>query len=144
MPGYWCASGTFTEAVYDYQMDYWTEENTNSYWPRLYSAGGNNSANNRIQTKYLRDGPYLRLKNITLGYNLPKQLCSKLYIGNLRFFISGENLYTWHHLPEGYNPDSFVAIPGDLKVTSGIQGDDATNWSYPLMRQFSFGINLIF
>ncbi len=144
MPGYWCASGTFTEAVYDYQMDYWTEENTNSYWPRLYSAGGNNSANNRIQTKYLRDGSYLRLKNITLGYNLPKQLCSKLYIGNLRFFISGENLYTWHHLPEGYNPDSFVAIPGDLKVTSGIQGDGATNWSYPLMRQFSFGINLIF
>ncbi len=144
MPGYWCPNGSFVTAVYDFQMDYWTEENPNAYWPKMYSEGGNNGANSRIQTKYLQDGSFLRLKNITIGYNLPKQLCSKLYINKLRFFVSGENLYTWHHLPEGYNPDAFVAIPGDLKVSTGIQGDGATNWSYPLMRQFSFGLNLTF
>lgn len=144
MPGYWCATGTFTEAVYDYQMNYWTESNTNSYWPRLYGAGGNNSANQRTQTKYLLDGSFIRLKNITIGYNLPKQWCSKLYIKNLRFYVSGENLCTWHHLPNGYYPDSFVSIPGALSMTTSIQGDGATNWSYPLMRQFSFGLNLTF
>lgn len=58
--------------------------------------------------------------------------------------MSGENLYTWHHLPEGYNPDTFVARPGDLTMATPIQGDGATNWSYPLMRQLSFGINLTF
>lgn len=144
MPGYWCATGTFTEAVYDYQLNYWTEDNINSYWPRLYGAGGNNGANQKTQTKYLLDGSYIRLKNITLGYNLPKKLCSKMYIKNLRFYVSGENLFTFHHLPTGYYPDSFVAIPGSLSMSTGIQGDGYTNWSYPLMRQFAFGFNLTF
>lgn len=144
MPGYWCATGTFTEAVYDYQLNYWTEENTNSYWPRLYGAGGNNGANQRTQTKYLLDGSFIRLKNVTLGYNLPQNICNKLYLKNLRFYISGENLITLHHLPKGYYPDSFVAIPGSLSMSTGIQGEGYTNWSYPLMRQLAFGFNLTF
>lgn len=144
MPGYWCATGTFTEAVYDYQLNYWTEDNVDSYWPRLYGAGGNNGANQRTQTKYLLDGSYIRLKNLTLGYNLPKEFCNKFHIKNLRFYVSGENLLTFHHLPAGYYPDSFVAIPGSLSMSTGIQGDGYTNWSYPLMRQFAFGFNLTF
>lgn len=144
MPGYWCASGTFTEAVYDYQMNYWTEENQNSYWPKMYGAGGNNGANQKTQTKYLQDGSFLRLKNITIGYNLPKKACNQLNIKNLRFYMSGENLFTWHHLPHGYYPDSFVAIPGSLSMSTGIQGEGFSNWSYPLMRQISLGFNLTF
>ena len=112
---------------------------------RLYGDGGNNSANQKIQTKYLLNGSYLRLKNVTLGYNLPNNICEKLFIKRLRFFFSGENLFTWHHLPTGYNPDSFIAQPGNLSMTSGIQGDSGNgNWSYPLMRQISFGLNLTF
>ena len=144
MPGYWCATGTFTEAVYDYQLNYWTEDNVDSYWPRLYGSGGNNGANQKTQTKYLLDGSYIRLKNLTLGYNLPKEFCNKFHIKNLRFYVSGENLLTFHHLPTGYYPDSFVAIPGSLSMSTGIQGDGYTNWSYPLMRQFAFGFNLTF
>lgn len=144
MPGYWCATGTFTEAVYDYQLNYWTEDNVNSYWPRLYGAGGNNGANQKTQTKYLLNGAFIRLKNLTLGYNLPKEFCNKFHIKNLRFYVSGENLLTFHHLPTGYYPDSFVAIPGSLSMSTGIQGDGYTNWSYPLMRQFAFGFNLTF
>ena len=144
MPGYWCATGTFTEAVYDYQLNYWTEDNVDSYWPRLYGSGGNNGANQKTQTKYLLDGSYIRLKNLTLGYNLPKEFCNKFHIKNLRFYVSGENLLTFHHLPTGYYPDSFVAIPGSLSMSTGIQGEGSTNWSYPLMRQFAFGFNLTF
>lgn len=144
MPGYWCATGTFTEAVYDYQLNYWTEDNVNSYWPRLYGAGGNNSANQKTQTKYLLNGAFIRLKNLTLGYNLPKKFCNKMLIKNLRFYVSGENLFTFHHLPKGYYPDAFVSIPGSLSMATGIQGEGYTNWSYPLMRQFAFGFNLTF
>ena len=74
MPGYWCATGTFTEAVYDYQLNYWTEDNVDSYWPRLYGSGGNNGANQKTQTKYLLDGSYIRLKNLTLGQYFGKFL----------------------------------------------------------------------
>ena len=145
MPNYWSPNGTFVTSVFDFQSDYWREDNTESYWPRLYGDGGNNSANQKIQTKYLLNGSYLRLKNVTLGYNLPNNICEKLFIKRLRFFFSGENLFTWHHLPTGYNPDSFIAQPGNLSMTSGIQGDSGNgNWSYPLMRQISFGLNLTF
>lgn len=144
MPGYWAPAGTFVEAVFDWQTDYWTEENTDSYWPRIYGNGGNNGANNRIQTKYIQDGAYVRLKNVTLSYNFPKNWCQKLFIQSLKAYVNGENLFTWHHLPKGYYPDMYTARPGALAQTSGIQSDGAGSWSYPLMRQISFGINVVF
>lgn len=144
MPGYWCASGIWTEAVYDYQMNYWTEDHTNSYWPRLYGDGGNNGANSRIQTKYLLDGAFIRLKNITFGYSFPASLCKKIGIEKCRIHVSGENLLTFHHLPTGYYPDSFVPILGDLGLSGGVKGDGYINWSYPLMRQIALGFNLTF
>ena len=144
MPGYWAPAGRFCEAIFDWQTNYWTEENTDSYWPRIYGAGGNNSANSRVQTKYLQNGAYLRLKNITVAYNFPKAWCNALHIKSLKAYVNGENLYTWHHLPKGYYPDMYTAVPGTLSQTSGIQADGAGSWSYPLMRQFSFGLNLNF
>lgn len=141
----WAPNGQFTSSVFDYQTDYWTEDNTNAYYPRIYGEGGNNSYNNKRQSKYLADGSYLRLKNITLGYNLPATICNKIYLQKLRVFFSGENLFTWHHLPEGYYPDSYSMTPGSNKVNASIDGDSkASGWSYPLMRQFSFGINVTF
>ncbi|MDR1672838.1 MAG: TonB-dependent receptor [Bacteroidales bacterium] len=150
MPSYWAPNSTFTASVFDFQTNYWTEDSQNSYWPRIYGAAvpnvnDNNSANNRTQTKYLLDGSFVRLKNITLGYTLPKNAANALHISSLRFFVSGENLYTWHHLPTGFYPDTYVAIPGSLNINGAIQGDSgAGNWSYPLMRQVSVGLNLVF
>lgn len=144
MPGYWAPEGTFVEAVFDWQTDYWTESNMDSYWPRIYGNGGNNSANNKVQTKYIQDGSYVRIKNITLSYNFPKKICQKLFIQSLKAYVNGENIFTWHHLPKGYYPDMYTARPGTLSLTSGIQSDGAGSWSYPLMRQISFGINVVF
>ena len=141
----WAPNGQFVTSVFDYQTDYWQEDNLNAYYPRVYGEGGNNGYNNKRQTKYLKDGSYVRLKNLTVGYNLPADLCNKLYIQKLRVFFSGENLFTWHHLPEGYYPDSYSMAPGSNKVNANIEGDSkAAGWSYPLMRQFSFGINVTF
>lgn len=150
MPNYWAPAGTFVTSVCDYQTDYWREDRQDAYWPRIYGSkmtdvDDNNSANNRTQTKYLKDGSFIRLKNVTLGYTLPKSICNKLSIQTLRIFFSGENLYTWHHLPSGYYPDAYVAQPGSLNINGSIQGDSGSgNWSYPLMRKLSCGLNLVF
>lgn len=145
MPNYWGPNSQFITSVFDYQMNYWTEDNVNSYWPKAYGVGGNNGANQKVQTKYLRDASFLRLKNITLSYNLPQIWCQRLTIQNLKVFVSGENLYTWHHLPTGFYPDAYAAVPGSRSMLPGVTGDSGSGaWSYPLMRQVSFGINLTF
>ena len=141
----WIPSGQFPSAIEEYQTDYWTEENQNAFYPRLYGEGGNDSYNHQRQTKYLFDGSYVRLKNVTIGYNLPKAICTKLNIQRLRIFLSGENLFTIHHLPTGYYPDTYSMSPGSNKIDANIEGDSSANgWAYPLMRQYSFGINLTF
>lgn len=112
------------------QMDYWTPENTDAYFPRNYEDGGENYSNSRItQTKYLIDGSFLRIKNITLGYTLPKALLSKINIDKLRIYISGENLHSFDNMPDG--------IDTELKAKSqGIY--------YPLIRSFNIGLNMTF
>lgn len=141
----WAPNGEFVASVFDYQLDYWREDNLQSYYPRIYGEGGNNEYNHQRQTKYIKDGSYLRMKNVTLGYNLSKKVCEKIRLQNLRVFVSGENLFTWHKLPNGYFPDSFSMTPGSSNQNATIDGDSqASGWSYPLMRQFSFGINVTF
>ena len=120
--------------VYDSQLNYWTPENTNSYFPRIYEkAAGNTNANTRVQTRYLQDGSYLSIRNITLSYNFPSKWMSKIGVNNLAVFFSGENLYTFDHLPKGLDPER--SVTDDL----GQRG-----FTYPYMRQYSFGINLSF
>ena len=120
--------------VYDSQLNYWTPENTNSYFPRIYEkAAGNTDANTRVQTRYLQDGSYLSIRNITLSYNFPSKWMSKIGVNNLAVFFSGENLYTFDHLPKGLDPER--SVTDDL----GQRG-----FTYPYMRQYSFGINLSF
>lgn len=141
----WIPSGQFPSAIESYQIDYWTEENQNAFYPRLYGEGGNDSYNHQRQTKYLFDGSYVRLKNVTIGYNLPQTICSKIGIQRFRIFLSGENLFTIHHLPTGYYPDTYSMAPGSNVIDANIEGDSSANgWAYPLMRQYSFGINLTF
>ena len=120
--------------VYDTQLNYWTPERTDSYFPRLYEkAAGNTAANTRIQTRYLQDGSYLSIRNITLSYNFPSKWMTKIGVNNLAVFFSGENLYTFDHLPKGLDPER--SVTDDL----GQRG-----FTYPYMRQYSFGINLSF
>lgn len=68
-------------------------EDPNADYPRL-SFGGN-SNNYRNSTFWLRNGRYLRLKNVDLGYSLPKKFINKLHIEKLRFYVVGTNLLTW-------------------------------------------------
>jgi TonB-linked SusC/RagA family outer membrane protein len=118
--------------VYDTQLDYWTPERTNSYFPRLYEkSAGNTDANRMKQTHFLQDGSYLNIRNITLSYVIPAIWTNKLGVKRLSVFFSGENLYTFDHLPKGLDPET--SVTDDL----GMRG-----FTYPYMRQFSFGLNL--
>ena len=136
--------GEYVKGIETYMLDHWTPDNPDAFYPRI-SAKLSTGGNTNKQTKYVRDGSYLRLKNITLGYNVPKKICKRMYLSSLRTFFSAENLLTLHHLPKGYMPDAFDTSVGSLSTTSGMAGDSYSGmYGYPLMRQFSFGINVSF
>jgi TonB-linked SusC/RagA family outer membrane protein len=108
--------------------DHWTPENPDAFYPRLKADIANNGELAQAQTKYLQDASYLRLKTLTLGYTVPSQWTNKLRIGSLRFFFSGENMLTFHHIQvKGNDPEKF--------------GSDIY---YPFQRTFSLGLNLGF
>ncbi len=118
--------------LFDSQLNYWTPEHTNSYFPRLYEkAEGNTKANQKPQTRFLQNGAYLSIRNISLSYTFPIKLIKPLGITNLSVFFSGENLFTFDHLPKG--------IDAERVVTDNL---GQRGFTYPYMRQFSFGINL--
>lgn len=120
--------------MYDTQLNYWTPEHTDSYFPRLYEKSeGNTEANKRIQTRFLQDGSYLSIRNITLSYSFPTQWINRIGVNGLSVFFSGENLYTFDHLPKGLDPER--SVTDDL----GQRG-----FTYPYMQQYSFGFNLSF
>ncbi len=78
-----------------YADDHWSEENRNAYalWPRLdYQSNSNNT---QINTWFMRNGAFLRLKQIELGYTIPKSVISLLKIQNLRIYLNGTNLACW-------------------------------------------------
>lgn len=84
----------------------------------------------------VEDASFVRLRNVTLGYNLPPKLLSKLNITNLRVYLSGQNIYTWTKYG-GYNPE--VSSRPDNPLTPGI---DYGN--YPVPRVYSLGLNMSF
>lgn len=114
--------------------DYWkSEENPgNGKIPR---PNNNPTGNNRGRWNsfYLQDGSFLRISNMTLGYNLPDRIVNKLALQKCRLYITASNPFTFTKY-EGYNPDV------NNSTSPLMPGEDAN--SYPVMRTLSFGINL--
>lgn len=105
---------------------YWSEENQNIYavWPRLTTIENNN--NNQISTWWMRNSSFLRLKQVEIGYTLPRELTRRWGMQSVRFYVSGTNLLCF---------SSFKLWDPEL-------GSNALN--YPLQRVFNLGINLVF
>lgn len=116
--------------VQKHNLDHWSPENPNAYYPRVkaYIAESTGCELACVQTKYLQDASYLRMKNLTIGYTLPHSLTKKWNIEVLRFYFSGENLFEISHLKANLDPE---ALGSSSKV-------------YPLQRSYSFGVNLTF
>src|SRR3546814_17616218 len=82
-----------------YWIDRWTPENPSETLPRM---GGAN--NNVLSTFYIGDASYLRMKNIEIGYTLPRELLEKMRVNGIRVFVSGKNLLTLTKLDD-FDPD---------------------------------------
>ena len=101
--------------------------NLDAYYPRpVFDTG----KNNQTQTRYLQNAAYIRLKNIQLGYTLPATLTQKFYVSKLRFFVSGENLWTGTSLANMFDPETIAG------------GSDGNGNAYPLSKTISFGLSV--
>ena len=98
-------------------------------------ANGNQLSNN-VSSRYLEDGSYLRLRNISLSYEIPMRLAARLNLTSIRFFVSGDNLLTLTNY-SGMDPE--VSITGDSWTRPGT-GD----FKYPISRQVLFGVDVTF
>ncbi len=117
--------------------DHWTPEKPDGYFPRMkaYIAEDKNEELGAPQTKYLQDASYLRLKNLTLGYTLPKSVLEQLRVEYLRIYFSAENLLTFSNLDKDVDLDPEI-------VNKSYSGFDSG--TYPMQRTYSFGVNLTF
>jgi TonB-linked SusC/RagA family outer membrane protein len=125
----------WNEAWYANQQDYWTPERPNAFYPRPTDQVGNNHALNfNVQTKYLLNMAYARMKNITLGYTIPKKWSDKVNMNSTRFYISGENLFELDN----------ISIPIDPETDYTDEQPDPRSFSrvYPFQRTFSFGLQV--
>lgn len=101
----------------DYYRDVESEKyiglgtNTGAYYPRPYLTG-ERLKNNQVQSRYLQNGAFARLKNMQVGYTLSSQALTKIKLTNLRIFVSGENLWTLSSLPIGFDPETSIESAG--------------------------------
>ncbi|WP_242926616.1 SusC/RagA family TonB-linked outer membrane protein [Pontibacter vulgaris] len=115
-------------------LDYWKQPGDVTFLPKA-------SATNTTRTtdQYLQDASFLRLRNVTLGYTVPKSLTEKVKVQNLRVYVQGQNLLTY--IPNYFgdpevgtgSAESNLFIPGQFSL-----------YSYPTTRQFTFGLDLSF
>ena len=134
----WSQSSVFLEHA-DYYRDTQGStyiglgENTDAYYPRPYSVTSHNNKNRQVSTGYLQSAAYLRLKNLQLGYTLPKELTSKLSLQNVRLYFSADNLWTLTgEFPQYMDPEN-----ADKGAHGGGKSMNAQS-------NYSFGLNVQF
>ncbi|MEI6408559.1 MAG: TonB-dependent receptor [Bacteroidota bacterium] len=111
-------------------LNRWHGEGTSTTQPRLYwrSDPGNNNANSDF---FVQDGSYLRLKNLQIGYSLPKKWLKNAGISTFRIYAGGTNLWTLTKYP-GFDPE--IAM----------ESSDVYGWDYPMAKTWIIGLNLDF
>lgn len=130
---YWTApfldvdgSGSITsnnQLIKAYADSYWSEENRDVYalWPRLSDYVISN--NNRTSTKFMRDGSFIRLKSIEIGYSLPIEILSKVKMTQARFYVSAVNLLTFSGF-KLWDPEmggNGLGYPIQMVINGGVQ-----------------------
>ena len=100
-------------------LDAWSLTNPNSDIPALSTNNNNNET--RVSTYFVEDGSYLKLRNLQLGYNLPKSACDKMMMQNWRWYLSASNVFTIHSAKyTGVDPENpTFGYPIPLTVTLG-------------------------
>ncbi|MDR2146846.1 MAG: TonB-dependent receptor [Tannerella sp.] len=133
----------YSYAIYRHQLDFWTPTNPDARWPRLVAPGSASQANNWGKAGngiYLLDGAYLRLKNIQVGYTLPRSLTAKLGIQKLRVSLNAQNLLTLSK-NAFIDPES-SEFGSNMGGTGGVGANSARN--YPSLIYYGCGLELEF
>ncbi len=111
---------------WQFQNDYWTPENPNARFPRLYLGGTHNTA---VSDFWVQNANYIRLKNLQVGYTLPVSLTSKAKISKLRIYFTGQDMWEktgmWMKYYDPENPNG-------------------ASFGYPFFRSYAVGVNLTF
>ncbi|MCR5243565.1 MAG: TonB-dependent receptor [Bacteroidales bacterium] len=94
--------------------------------------------NDRLSDRYVEDGSYIRIKNITLGYNVPKSFLNRLKVENLRVYVNIQNLYTFTKYT-GFDPEVGASTQDSTGLTYGVD-----NGRYPSPTIYSCGLNMTF
>lgn len=105
--------------------------NVNGYYPRPYHDNNNGNKNKQVQSRYLQDASYFRMKNIQIGYTLPRHICEKIGMQSIRVYVSGDNLWTRSDISGVFDPELLGGSWGQGKI-------------YPLTKVISVGININF
>jgi len=116
-----------------YGLNHWTLENASTTYVRADQT--NINKNDQISTFWIEDGSFLRIKDVQLGYTLPKKLSTRLGVSSLRIYANASNLYCFTAY-KGRDPESFISS----SPTSG--GTD--NGGYVMPRAYTFGLQLGF
>lgn len=118
-----------------YYDNRWTSEGQITTVPRAIdgAAETNNARGDLVSTRYLQDGSYIRLKNVNVGYQLPKHIIGKVGLSQARLFLQGNNLYTWTKFA-GYDPEFYV-VGSNTSSNVGV---------IPTAKSYYFGVQLSF
>jgi TonB-linked SusC/RagA family outer membrane protein len=107
----------------------WTADNPNpnAIYPRIEQITNAGTANSIVSSFWTINGAYLRIKNVQLGYTLPKTVLQRINVSKIRFYVSGENLHTFSNYRKGWDPE----------VNTGAN-------FYPIITNYTFGLNVTF
>ena len=125
-----------TQRYYD---EHWTASGTSNSQPRAsWDASGNNAL--IYSSRFLEDGSYTRLKNLQLGYSIPRGTLDKYGFSNMRIYFSGTNLLTF---------TKYSGLDPEMTVSNNAQGQGDTalgmDWgTYPAAKSYNVGVNIIF
>ena len=121
-------------------------ENSKLGWSRWENPGdeathpkpvmNGNKSSNSISSRYLEDGSFFRVKNITVGYNLPAEMLKRVGIKNCKVYVTGDNIFTATKF-SGMDPE--VSLRSSDYSLAGLYNDN-----YPISRQFLIGVEIVF
>ncbi|WP_313368590.1 SusC/RagA family TonB-linked outer membrane protein [Sphingobacterium mizutaii] len=124
-----------SSAIKPWQLDYWSEDNRGASLPRVSVTSTNNTQNSDF---WMRSASYLRLKNVQLGYEIPKSWLANSKIGGIFIYANGQNLFTKTNFYEGYDPEINYNAGAQDGVTLG-----SGNF-YPQVKVYTFGLDFKF
>lgn len=130
----------YSKTIYKHQLDFWTPTNTDSRYPRLAEDGTPSQKNNWRQPggNYVLNAAYMRLKNISIGYTLPKKWTRTIGLERVRVYVNGQDLFT-------FTKNSFID-PESSEKNSKMENKDGSSSGrqYQPSRYYGFGFNIDF